>query len=211
MVRLYIIDDHCLIFDGFCFSFDLASIDFEVTGGSQSLDEALSKISPAEVDIIILDLFINQTDPVANITRLHNSFPTIPIVILSQEFSLRWRIEMFRNGAKAYLNKSDDKQIIAERLMQVVAGELVIPADVARVLFNSMDQKSGTPLLPPDYLTIISYLANGMIVKEIAKKVNQSDSSIEKKLGFLRSYFNAATNTQLVYKVFTRQIPDLDF
>lgn len=211
MVRLYVIDDHCLIFDGFCFSFEAGSDDFKVTGGSQCVDEALSKISPAEVDIIILDLFINQTDPVENITRLHKSFPTIPIVILSQEFSLRWRIEMFRHGAKAYLNKTDDKKIIEDRLLQVAAGEVVMPDDVARVLVNSTDQKSGTPLLPSDYLTIISYLANGMTIKMIAKRLRQSDSNIEKKLCYLRSYFNASTNTQLVYKVFTRQIPDLDF
>ncbi len=40
MIRLYIIDDHFIVFDGFCFSFGIESNEFEIVGGSLTVDDA---------------------------------------------------------------------------------------------------------------------------------------------------------------------------
>jgi DNA-binding NarL/FixJ family response regulator len=205
-VRLYIIDDHYLIIEGLYSSFDLESDDFKVIGGSLTLAEALQKISPESIDLIILDLFLQQSNPVSNIRQLRQAFPTIPVVILSQESCLTWQVEMFWNGAKAYLNKTDEKSIIKQRLLQVAAGEIVMTDDVSKILVSNQDPQNNYQLIP-DYKDIICELANGMNIEEIAIKMNQSSSSIEKKLNRIRNCFHARTNSELVYKALLRQNP----
>jgi DNA-binding NarL/FixJ family response regulator len=127
MTRLYIIDDHYLIIEGLCSTFDLESDDFEVVGGSLSVDEALKKIDPERVDILILDLFIRNSDPISNLTRLITAFPGQPVVIISYETCMLWQVEMFRPGIKAYVNKEDPKSEMTRKLNIVASGEVVIP------------------------------------------------------------------------------------
>ena len=206
MIRLYIIDDHYLIIEGLYSSFDLESDDFKVTGGSLNLEEALQKISPENVDIIILDLFINNSDPVSNLRQIRKVFPTIPVVILSQETCMTWQVKMFRNGVKAYLFKTDKNPVIRERLLQVFAGETVMNDEVAQILISSRDSRDDFGFIP-DYMDIVCELAHGMSIKEIALKMNQSDSSIEKRLNAIRKSFHAKTNGELVYKALFRRIP----
>jgi len=154
MIRLYIIDDHFLIFEGFCASFDLESDDFIVAGGSPTIEDALLRISVAGVDIIILDLFIRQESPVINFGKIQTAFPTVPVVILSHEDCLLWKVEMYRLGVKAYLCKDESKSVMVETLHRVAAGEIVIPDNINCLLYKGSDS---TPDLQdvPDYMDII--------------------------------------------------------
>ena len=203
MTRLYIIDDHYLIIEGLCSTFDLESDDFEVVGGSLSVDEALKKIDPERVDILILDLFIGNTDPISNLTRLTTAFPRQPVVILSYETCMLWQVEMFRHGIKAYINKEDPKSEMTRKLNIVASGEVVIPNEVAKVLLTPKDDKS-TAVYFSDFNEIILALSYGLTVKEIAKKMNQSESTIEKNLQVIRKCYDAKTNSELVYKAMIR-------
>ncbi|MFH1161054.1 MAG: response regulator [bacterium] len=148
MIRLYIIDDHYLVIEGFYLSFDMESEDFKVVGGSLGIGDALQKISPDGVDIIILDLFIQQSNPVSNFRRIHEAFPSIPIVILSHENCLLWKVEMFRLGAKAYINKAEDKSVMRQRLLRIAAGETLMPEDVVQILVSKNASLAWAPTYP---------------------------------------------------------------
>jgi len=205
MTRLYIIDDHCLIIDGLYSTFELESDDFEVVGGSLSVDEALEKIDPEKIDILILDLFIGHSDPVNNLTRIIEAFPGLPVVILSYESGLLWQVEMFRRGIRAYINKEEPKSEIIGKLRIVASGDVIITNEVANVLF-APDDDNITAGYSLDFYEIILALSCGLTVKEIAKKMKQSEPTIEKKLHVIRKFYNAKTNSELVYKAMIRII-----
>lgn len=50
---------------------------------------------------------------------------------------------------------------------------------------------------------ILSYLAEGYIVKEIAPRVNLSKFTVSHRLEWLRERYDARNNVNLVYKYFT--------
>jgi len=208
MIRLYIIDDHFLIFEGFCASFDLATADFKVVGGSLTICEALIKIKTTDVDIIILDLFIRQENPVINYKKIQSAFPTIPIVILSQEDCLLWKVEIYRLGVKAYLSKEESKSVMIETLHRVAAGEIVIPGNINCLLYKGHDSTPGLQDVQ-DYMDTIILLSKGNDAKDISGILKQSQSSIEKKLQKIRQCFHVRTNAELIYKVTIRQNPHL--
>jgi DNA-binding NarL/FixJ family response regulator len=208
MIKLFVIDDHFLIIEGLCSSFDLESGDFMVIGSSLSVDEAIPGIKDKKPDIILLDLFIRQADPVLNLITIQQAFPSIPVVILSNESCISWQVEMFRHGVRAYINKGDDKAEMCQKLLQVYAGDVILPEEVAGMLWptdsakNALNEYSETR-------RIIEALSQGMTVKEIASKMELSESSIEKKLQYCRKIYHASTNTELVYKALIHPSNDL--
>jgi len=205
MKQIYIIDDHKLIIEGFYHIFDLDP-EFQVAGGSLNIEDALQQISPGKTDIIILDLFIKQSDPVYNFKKIREAFPSIPIVILSDVSSVQWEVEMFRLGAKSFIDKSEDTAAIRQKIRRVFAGEIIVPGDVAKILITGNNLSSAIPFTP-EYKKIVRLLANGMTVKEIAMKMEQSDSYIEKKLQKIRDYFIVKTNYELIYLASVKKLP----
>jgi DNA-binding NarL/FixJ family response regulator len=134
MINLFAIDDHFLIIEGLYKSFNPDSKDVEVVGSALSVEEALEKLALIPIDIIVLDLFIGQSDPVSNFQRLRAAFPSIPIVILSMEDTLSWKVKMFQLGVNAFLNKGDSKETMNDVFIQVAAGKFVISEEVNRAM-----------------------------------------------------------------------------
>ena len=134
MIKLFAIDDHFLIIEGLYKSFNPDSKEVEVVGSALSIEEALEKLPTMPIDIIVLDLFIRETDPVSNFQRLRSAFPSIPIVILSMEDTLHWKVKMFQLGVHAFLNKGDKKETMNDVFIQVAAGKSIIPDEVSRAL-----------------------------------------------------------------------------
>ncbi|MCX6280635.1 MAG: response regulator transcription factor [Bacteroidetes bacterium] len=207
MTNLYIIDDHYLIIEGLYSSFDLESNEFKVIGGSLSVTDALERISPNNVDIIILDLFIHQSDPIINIELIRKTFPSIPVVILSQESSLLWQVKMFRHGVKAYINKLEDKAEMRQKLLNVSKGETMMSNEVVEIIMKG-DQK-GSGILSSENKGILSFLLQGLTAKEIALKMSQSKSSIEKKLKKNREVYKVRNNYELIIKLLHKQTSPL--
>jgi len=136
MIGLFAIDDHFLIIEGLYQAFNPESNEVGLVGSAMSMEEAMQKIPETKTDIIVLDLFINDGDPVANFRQLHNAFPSIPIVILTMEDSLRWQIKMFKLGVMGFLNKAEKKETLKNIFIQVANGNLVIPDKVSRSLIS---------------------------------------------------------------------------
>jgi len=136
MIGLFAIDDHFLIIEGLYKAFNPETDEVGLVGSAFDVDEAIKKIPGTSTDIIVLDLFIGDSDPVANFRQLRNTFPSIPIVILTMEDSLRWQIKMFKLGVMGYLNKAENKEILKSVFVQVANGNLVIPDKVSRTLIS---------------------------------------------------------------------------
>jgi DNA-binding NarL/FixJ family response regulator len=136
MVGLFAIDDHFLIIEGLYKTFDPGLDDMGLVGSANNVEDAIAQIASVKPDIIVLDLFIGDADPVANFRQLRKHFPVIPIVTLTMEDSLRWQIKMFKLGVMGFLNKDDKKETLISVLHQVAKGNLVISEKVSRALIS---------------------------------------------------------------------------
>jgi DNA-binding NarL/FixJ family response regulator len=136
MIGLFSIDDHFLIIEGLYNAFNPETDEMGLVGSAENVEEAIKKIPGTLTDIIVLDLFIGDANPVENFRKLHAAFPAIPIVVLTMEDSLRWQIKMFKLGVMAFLNKADKKESLKNVFIQVALGNLVMPEKVSRALIS---------------------------------------------------------------------------
>ena len=144
------------------------------------------------MDLLLLDLFIGHSDPINNLTLITKAFPGLPVVIISHESCMLWQVEMFRHGIKAYINKGDPKPEMVRKLNIVASGEVVMLEEVAKVLLTPKDE--GTSGYFSDFKEVIIALSNGLTVKEIASRMDLSESAIEKKLQTIRRCYDAKTD-----------------
>jgi DNA-binding NarL/FixJ family response regulator len=136
MIGLFAIDDHFLIIEGLYKAFNPETDEIGLVGSALSVEDAMNLIPETKTDIIVLDLFIQETNPVANFRMLSAAFPNIPIVILTMEDSLRWQIKMFKLGVMGFLNKADSKEVMKSVFVQVASGNLVMPDKVSKTLIS---------------------------------------------------------------------------
>jgi DNA-binding NarL/FixJ family response regulator len=95
--RVFVIDDHCLIRYGFDAAFNAETYGIAIAGCACSVPEALQY--PA----------INEAE-----------------VVLSYESDIQNQLIMFREGAKAFLNKSQERDEIVHTLHLVCNGSSVV-------------------------------------------------------------------------------------
>jgi len=104
---------------------------------------------------------------------------------------------MFNEGAKAFLNKNDDKETMKDIFHEVASGKVIIPDEVLKVN-GSMFHNIPKPVLLPQEKEIVTDLSKGITIKAIAQARNRTSSTIEKVLKKIREKFNIKTNYELM-------------
>jgi len=205
-IKLFVIDDHAVTLLGLFQVFDIDQHGIKVIGSSLTIDEPVNHLPDPMPDVILLDLFLGDQDPVKNLERLRNSFPSTPIIIYSCDTSICWQVKMFQHGVNAYLSKGAEPNCLIETIQRVSQNETIISSEISDILL-ARDSSSRENQLPEEFCELIHMLANGYSYKEIAKKLRKSPSAVTKQLALIRSIFKVKSNVELALKVMTNRIP----
>jgi DNA-binding NarL/FixJ family response regulator len=167
-------------------------------------------------DVILLDLYLPNTDPEDNVSKLKNKFPEKPIVIYTSEESSVWEDQMCQAGVHAYLTKYDKRKTIKKVIQQVASGEDLCRKRKIELSRNSAKLKynKDEPFLKPDEKKIISLLLQDLSLKEIAAKKITTGSSVKivteaaisKMMARLRKRFHVKTNSALLRFIVDRKL-----
>ncbi|MEI6884711.1 MAG: response regulator transcription factor [Bacteroidota bacterium] len=201
MINLFYIEDHHVTVTGFRSMFRPSRSEIQLIGSAASLEEAFEKADPSTFDILLLDLWLDNKDPLLNTGNAIKHFSDKPVVIYSGEQRIHLIRKAFKLGVKAFLYKSSTKENIVRTLQRVKQGETVYPEILSK--FMMLEKKSPSSIehisLSENQLNILKLLSEGATVKEIAEKhLFLSVSSVEKMLLLLRNLFGVRTNVALV-------------
>ncbi|MCX6288003.1 MAG: response regulator transcription factor [Bacteroidetes bacterium] len=197
MINLYIIDDDHLIGSGFEQEFGFESGFIHIAGYAYDLQQACSEIPKLNVNLIVLDLYIKFLNPVENIRLLRKLYPHIPVVILTHEQDLEWKIRMFEEGISAYIVKSPDTEALTRTFIQVAEGNRIIPEEVSHFMTSSKTDNLKS-ILDQKEKEIIDKLIHGLTITQIAESIFKTPSAVEKILHGTKEKFRVRTNYELI-------------
>ncbi len=127
-VRVLLIDDHPLFRSGIRSVLDGWHEKVEVVESSDC-EEALALIaSGAEFALILLDLNLPAMDGMTGLAKLRDAVPASSVVVLSAAEDARTIRNAIGAGAKGYIPKSADAEIIIGALRLVMSGGVYLPA-----------------------------------------------------------------------------------
>lgn len=201
MERVLIIDDHSLVRDGMRSLLEISFPECDILEAG-ALAEAIEVLSQGDdVDMVLLDLNIPDVSRFSGLTALRDSFPSIPIVMVSGQLDRITVREALAAGAAGFVPKSLKRQAIIEALQQVLEGEIYVPEILGEDDDASREQAltlARIDTLTPQQKIVLGHLVNGKLNKQIAYELDVSMTTVKAHVSAILQKLHAYSRTHAV-------------
>ena len=192
---------------------------FEVQVASNA-DEAWQMMQQKTPDLVISDVMMPQVDGYQFLKRLREDprFKSLPVVFLTARGMTSDRIQGYQAGVDAYLPKPfdpDELVAIVENLLErrtTTSGETASNTDLEQIaqeiaaIRAMLDHRGGIAQTPapiridftPREQSVLDLVAEGLMNKEIARRLDTSVRNVEKYVSRLFSKTGTNSRTELV-------------
>ena len=162
-------------------------------GTSEVALRTLAEDSPTDApDIILLDLRLPGQSGLDALTDLCRCALQAKIIVLTQSNREQDVLRAISLGAAGYLLKSATLSQIIDGIRTVAEGGATLDADVARFILSSLQARlpegsDKARLLSERELEILALLADGLVKKQIAGRLNISYTTVDTHVGRIYS------------------------
>ncbi|HEY9891238.1 MAG TPA: response regulator transcription factor [Candidatus Sericytochromatia bacterium] len=187
---------------------------------ASNANEALQMLEQKTPDLVISDVMMPQLDGFQFLKKLRDDprFKSLPVIFLTARGMTSDRILGYQAGVDAYLSKPfepDELVALVENLLErrtATAGESASSTDLEQIaqqiaaIRGMLDQRSGITQTPPpiriDFTpreqSVLDLVAQGLMNKEIARRLETSVRNVEKYVSRLFSKTGTNSRTELV-------------
>ena len=175
-----IVDDHILLaqaISSLVDSFKQFSTKYLCSNGQELLDRiSTEKILP---DIVLMDINMPILNGIETTEQLSKLYPSIKVLALSVEDEEETIIKMLKAGAKGYLLKDVQKNILEKGLQELMSNGFYYTKDVSTILMNSLNGNSDQVKLKDREIEFLKLVCSEMTYKKIAEKMFLSPKTID--------------------------------
>ncbi len=207
-VRVLVVDDHTLFRRGLI-SLLAGDARFEVVAEAGDAGEAQRRAAETQPDVILLDNHLPGVNGVDALAGLREVAPQARVLMLTVSEDERDLAAALRGGARGYLLKTMDSDMLAASILRAVAGESVVSPEMTSKLVNAfqMLQSDGRPAPPaadPDPIhslspreqQILAHIARGASNKEIARALDIAETTVKIHVQHILRKLNLSSRVQ---------------
>lgn len=209
MATLVLAEDHKIFREGLKALLD-AIPDIEVIGETDDGLKAIAMVENKRPDILITDLSIPGMDGLEIVRRSKKVSPDTGIVVLSMHADDVHVIQAFRNGALAYVLKSEGMDDLEHAIRSVLDGRRFLSTALHFDIQSIGERGEGDPFEDPyDTLTsrereVLQLVAEGYRSREISDRLFISLKTVDKHRANLMEKLNRHSQTELVHYAIQR-------
>lgn len=218
---MLIIDDHPLFREGLRLILArLGNVEFVE---AQSFKEAIAKITEGEsLDLILADLCLPLEDSFAGITEIGQLVPGVPLIAVSVLEDSEDILKALDCGAKGFIPKTSDTEVIFNAVRLVLAGGTYLPPALIAQPFRPGHRRAfvsagglsaaGHPIsgLTPRQRDVLALLASGKSNRDIARDLGLAEGTVKVHITAIFKALGAKNRTQagLIAAELGRQEPE---
>jgi DNA-binding NarL/FixJ family response regulator len=173
-ISVLLVDDHSLVRRGFRRILE-DEPDITVAGEASSGEEAVKLAAELQPKVILMDCALPGINGLQAIRQILEKSPGILILMLSMHTEETWVNQALEAGACGYILKNAMDLELGAAVRRVVAGEIVIDAQLARA--DVLKGERGTGLTTRE-LEILQWICTGKSNKEIATELGLSANTV---------------------------------
>jgi len=186
-IRIVAVDDHRVIRTGLRTMLDEGGDEFALVGEAAEGTEALRVIEETQPDVVLMDLRMPGMDGLEAIAQIRRRWPRVAVLILTTFTEDDLMIRGLQAGARGYLLKDIDLDVLLGAIRAAARGELVVPPGVMEHLLARASQVSpgtirqrghGTLDLTERERAVLAGVARGERSKEIAARLGVTERTI---------------------------------
>jgi DNA-binding NarL/FixJ family response regulator len=181
-IRVFLVDDHHLFLSGV--RSELGE-EFEIVGTAGDPSSAVSGITAASPEVVLLDVHMPGGGGRAVLEAVHRAHPEVKFLALSVSDAAEDVIAVIRAGARGYVTKSIAPAELAAAIRRVNEGDAVFSPRLAGFVLDAVGGTLTEPvdeeldLLTPREREVMRLIARGYAYKEVAKRLHLSVKTIE--------------------------------
>ncbi len=180
-IRVIIADDHPIVRTGLRLMLQMRDT-FELVGEAENGAMAVSLVQEQQPDVVLMDLRMPETDGLSALKQICSQYPQIAVLILTTYNEDDLIMQALRTGARGYLLKDADVEILLRSIERAALGEMLVqPEMMERILAYTDRASSHSPKqgeLTQKELDVLASVANGERSKEIAKRLGISERTV---------------------------------
>jgi two-component system nitrate/nitrite response regulator NarL len=197
-IRLFLVDDHALFRDGLArlLSGDPA---LEIAGVAGDADEALARLPGLDIDVVLLDYMLREQPAGAVVDALRTRGFGGRILLVTAGLPDREAREMIAAGVAGIFHKQHAAEDLKRSICEVFEGKVLIDEHYLRKLVQAAAAEGPPALrLTERERQILTFLMEGLANKEMAARLNLSESAVKAALQVLFNRTGVRTRSQLV-------------
>ena len=173
MIRILIVDDHPVVREGLS-SMISAEPDMEVVGEAANAADAIESFSRLRPSVVLMDLLLPDTEGSEAISSICGRFSDAQILVLTSAAGDEDIYRALEAGARGFLFKDMAPRELMQAIRTVSAGRRYVPAPVGARLAENLPRTE----LTVREIEVLQLVASGLRNKEVAFKLNVSESTI---------------------------------
>jgi two-component system nitrate/nitrite response regulator NarL len=199
-VRILLIDDHALFRESVARLLD-AEPGFEVVGDCSSSAEALQILKSREVDMILLDLDLGTERGSDLLEKLRVESFTGKILLVTAGVNQSEVPNLIRKGISGIFMKHGSPALLVQGIREAMEGRAIFEQDMLRRSLETdepSEARQGTDRLSERERQVLSFILEGLANKQIADRLQISESAVKASLQQLFAKTGVRTRSQLV-------------
>jgi DNA-binding NarL/FixJ family response regulator len=190
-IPIVIADDHAVLRESLS-ALLATQKDFEVVGKAGTGTEALELVNQSHPDVLVLDLFMPNTDGFEVLRTLDKAGSRVASVVLTGSENQPDYVQVVRLGARGLVLKGEGPERLFAAIRAVANGELAFSEDIAQQVLSAMageakEEPSSIRRLSERERQIAALVARGLKNKDIAQELKISENTVKRHL---QSIFN---------------------
>ncbi len=203
-IRILIVEDHAVVRQGLVALLNTVP-DFTVVAQAADGETGLALFRQHRPDVTLMDLRLPKLNGVDTIGRIRAEFPEARIIVLTTFDGDEDIYRALQAGAKGYLLKGMDGDVLMEAIHAVHAGKSRVPAMVAERLAGRL---SG-PVLTERETDVLKQIVLGLSNKEIGAALFISEATVKTHINSLLGKLGVTDRTQAATTALQRGIVHL--
>jgi len=202
-ISIAIVEDLEEVRDGIAKLIDLDP-GFVVTEAFANAEEAILQLPNNPPDIVIMDINLPGMNGIECIRRIKDKCVGTQFMMFTVYENDEKVFEALKAGATGYLLKKTSPSAIVEALKDLHAGGSPMSSNIARKLVTAyQEQESSSPLLVLSSREneILALLAQGLLYKEIADKLNIVTGTVRQHIHKIYEKLHVQNRTEAINKV----------
>jgi DNA-binding NarL/FixJ family response regulator len=203
MIRVLAVDDHALLRRGLAVTIN-SEPDMKLVAEASNGEEAIEKFRIHRPDVTLMDLQMPGLNGIEATIRILSEFPDARIIVLTTYNGDAQVLRALRAGARAYLLKGHDRELI-ETIHAVHKGHKRIPPEVAAELAEHATDDE----LSAREIEVVQLIAAGNSNKQIADLLFVAEATIKSRVTNILSKLGASDRAHAVTIALRRGIIEL--
>lgn len=200
-IRVLIVDDHKLFRQGLISLMRTREDMVEVVGEAASVQEAIEMTEALLPDVVLMDIFMPDSDGLTATRTIKKRFPQVAVVILTSSESDEHLREAVYAEAAGYLLKNLDADELFSMLAGVVQGEVAMTKATAfralkDITNRPIDEPDGVDALTERELAVLQLVARGASNPQIADDLYISVNTVKTHLHNILQKLQLENRTQ---------------